>query len=88
MKHVVLDPSNALSTGQSASLEELIQLAHIRWLSFLRKNGNQPSAEHQHAGWQLLRAMGDQLYGMRPGRYAYAVPCGGGKTQAVVALLP
>lgn len=67
--------------------EELVRLARTHWLSSLRKNGNQPSPEHQHAGWQLLRAMVDQLYGVSPGRYAYAVPCGGGKTQAVVALL-
>lgn len=87
MNHALLDPSKVLSVDQPSSLEELVRLAHKHWLSSLRKNGNQPSPEHQHAGWQLLRAMVDQLYGVSPGRYAYAVPCGGGKTQAVVALL-
>ena len=67
--------------------EALAQRAHANWLSSLRNNGNRPGAAHQDAGWQLLRAMVDQLYGVRVGRLAYAVPCGGGKTQAVVALL-
>ena len=91
MKRDLFDPSIAdLADVQPRSLpasEELVRLAHTYWLSSLRKNGNQPSSEHQHAGWQLLRAMVDQLYDVSPGRYAYAVPCGGGKTQAVVALL-
>lgn len=69
------------------SSEALVQQAHANWLSSLRSNGNQPGRNHQDAGWQLLRAMVDQLYGVRTGRFAYAVPCGGGKTQAVVALL-
>lgn len=91
MKRDLFDPSvvdlaNVRTTTLPAS-EELVQLVHTLWLSSLCKNGNQPSAEHRHAGWQLLRAMVDQLYGVRPGRYTYAVPCGGGKTQAVVALL-
>lgn len=67
--------------------EELVRVAHAHWLNSLRKNGNHPGPNHQDAGWQLLRAMVDQLYGVRTGRFAYAVPCGGGKTQAVVALL-
>ncbi|SFP46706.1 hypothetical protein SAMN05216567_106283 [Variovorax sp. OK605] len=91
MKRGPFDPGIAdvadVRAGPLPASEELVQLAHARWLSSLRKNGNQPSPEHQHAGWQLLRAMVDQLYGVSPGRYAYAVPCGGGKTQAVVALL-
>lgn len=67
--------------------ELLVRQAHTNWLESLRANHNQPSPDHQHAGWQLLRAMVDQLYGERIGRYAYALPCGAGKTQAVVALL-
>ena len=76
-----------IQVNQLPPPEELVELAHTHWLDSLCKNGNQPCAEHQHAGWLLLRAMVDQLYGVRRGRYAYAVPCGGGKTQAVVALL-
>lgn len=91
MKRDPFDPSIAdlakVRTRPLPPAEELVRLAHTHWLDSLRRNGNQPSAEHQHAGWQLLRAMVDQLYGVSPGRYTYAVPCGGGKTQAVVALL-
>ena len=74
--------SSALPTS-----ELLVRQAHTNWLESLRANRNQPSLDHKHAGWQLLRAIVDQLYGERTGRYAYALPCGAGKTQAVVALL-
>lgn len=72
---------------QLPASEMLVQQALANWIASLRSNGNQLSPDHQHAGRQLLRALVDQLYGMYTGRYAYAVPCGGGKTQAVVALL-
>ncbi|MDD3937975.1 hypothetical protein [Rhodoferax sp.] len=92
MKREAFDPSVCdISTSQrSGSLpasELLVCEAHANWMASLQLNGNQPSLDHQHAGWQLLRAMVDQLYGVRTGRYAYALPCGAGKTQAVVALL-
>ena len=75
------------SSDSLPASERLVRLAHSNWLACMRKNENQPSPEHQDAGWQLLRAMVDQLYGVRTGRYAYALPCGAGKTEAVVALL-
>lgn len=92
VKRDAFDPgfSAAVWTQQSAPLpasEVLVRQAHANWLASLQKNGNQPSLDHQHAGWQLLRAMVDQLYGERTGRYAYALPCGAGKTEAVVALM-
>ena len=80
----IAKPLNNVSLPAS---ESLVRLAHANWLACMRGNQNQPSREHQDAGWQLLRAMVDQLYGERTGRYAYALPCGAGKTQAVVALL-
>lgn len=36
---------------------------------------------------QMLVGMGNQAFGIDPGRYAYALPCGAGKTQGVVALI-
>lgn len=74
-------------TAPLPASELLVQQAHALWLASLTANGNQPSLDHRDAGWQLLRAMVDQLYGVSIGRYAYALPCGAGKTQAVVALL-
>ena len=80
--------AHSLVDGRSLPASELVvRQAHVNWLTSLQTNGNQPSPEHQDAGWQLLRAMVDQLYGLRTGRYAYALPCGAGKTQAVIALL-
>lgn len=92
MKRDAFDPSVGEVAGYQRSgtlpaTELLASQAHANWLTSLRVNGNHPSADHQHAGWQLLRAMVDQLYGVVTGRYAYALPCGAGKTQAVVALL-
>lgn len=81
------DIVGAHRSGSLPASELLVRQAHANWLESLLTNGNQPSLDHQHAGWQLLRAMVDQLYGERTGRYAYALPCGAGKTQAVVALL-
>ena len=74
-------------SGTLPASELLASQAHANWMASLRANGNHPSLDHQHAGWQLLRAMVDQLYRVVTGRYAYALPCGAGKTQAVVALL-
>lgn len=92
MKRDAFDPSGQEVAGyqRSSTLpasELLASQSHANWLASLRANGNHPSLDHQHAGWQLLRAMVDQLYGVVTGRYAYALPCGAGKTQAVVALL-
>jgi hypothetical protein len=86
-KYPNLAIDKSLSNSSLPASESLVRLAHANWLESMRRNENQPSREHQDAGWQLLRAMADQLYGERTGRYAYALPCGAGKTQAVVALL-
>ena len=92
MKRDAFDPSigdiaGPKHSGLLPASELLARQSHANWLASLRVNGNYPSPDHQHAGWQLLRAMVDQLYGVFTGRYAYALPCGAGKTQAVVALL-
>lgn len=81
------DIADLPNAGALPSPETLVKQAHANWLSSLRRNSNQPSPAHQDAGWQLLRAMVDQLYGLRINRYAYALPCGAGKTEAVIALL-
>jgi hypothetical protein len=73
--------------GSLPASELLVRHAHENWLASLRKNKSHPSTDHQHAGWQLLRAMVDQLYWVVTGRYAYAMPCGSGKTQAVIGLI-
>ena len=92
MKRDAFDPSAEEVAGYQRggplpASELLTSQSHANWLASLRANGNHPSLDHQHAGWQLLRAMVDQLYEVVTGRYAYALPCGAGKTQAVVALL-
>lgn len=81
-----LDSLGTLEPGL-ASTDKVVEAAHARWTATLRRKGNTPPRAQLDAGWQLLRALVDQLYGLRRGRFAYAIPCGGGKTQAVVALL-
>lgn len=81
------DSHSFVSSRSLPASELVVREAHANWLSSLQLSGNHPSPEQKDAGWQLLRAMVDQLYGERTGRYAYALPCGAGKTQAVVALL-
>ena len=92
MKRDAFDPGAEEAAGYQRSgplpaSELLTSQSHANWLASLRANGNHPSLDHQHAGWQLLRAMVDQLYWVITGRYAYALHCGAGKTQAVVSLL-
>lgn len=92
MKRDAFDPGAEEVAGYQRSgtlpaSELLASQAHANWMTSLRANGNYLSLDHRHAGWQLLRAMVDQLYWVVTGRYAYALHCGAGKTQAVVALL-
>lgn len=60
--------------------------AHERLLSVLRER-NAVSEGHFRATKQMLEGMAAQAVGIVPGRYAYGLPCGGGKTQGVVALI-
>lgn len=83
----ISDIASSQHSGKLPASELLTTQARANWLASLRANGNHPSPDHQLAGWQLLRAMVDQLYMVVIGRYAYALHCGAGKTQAVVALL-
>jgi hypothetical protein len=48
---------------------------------------NAVSPGHFRATQQMLSGMAAQAVNIDPGRYAYGLPCGGGKTQGVVALI-
>lgn len=59
-----------------------------RWhVGALRRFGNGISPTHQRALEELAEALCAQALGIVRGRLAYALPCGAGKTQAVVALI-
>jgi len=60
--------------------------AHNRLLGVLQDR-NAVSPGHSRATQQMLRGMAAQALGADPGRYAYGLPCGGGKTQGVIALI-
>ncbi|MCC8403681.1 hypothetical protein LJ655_17570, partial [Paraburkholderia sp. MMS20-SJTN17] len=50
-------------------------------------NRNAVSEMHERATQQMLNGMASQAVGLDRGRYAYGLPCGGGKTQGVIALI-
>lgn len=56
-------------------------------IPFLTSKGNQISPLHRTALAELLLALARQAMGLTRGRLAYALPCGAGKTQSVVALV-
>lgn len=64
----------------------LADRAHERLVQVLRGR-NEVSPGHLRATKQMLDGMAAQAVGVNPGRYAYGLPCGGGKTQGVVALI-
>lgn len=64
---------------------ELTALAHKLLLEELARHGNSISRLHAFALWQLVSSLTDQGLQIRPGRYAYALPCGAGKTLGVIA---
>lgn len=64
----------------------LAERAHERLLQVLQDR-NAVSPGHFRATRQMLEGMAAQAGGTDPGRYAYGLPCGGGKTQGVVALI-
>ncbi len=74
---------NALKSEAAA---ELGQRAHERLLGVLLEN-NEVSPGHCQATQQMLSGMAAQAVGADPGRYAYGLPCGSGKTQGVIALI-
>jgi hypothetical protein len=60
--------------------------AHTRLLEVLQDR-NAVSPAHSRATQQMMSGMAAQAVGADPGRYAYGIPCGGGKTQGVIALI-
>ena len=63
----------------------LIELAHAKVLAALRGHGNDVSPLHALALRQLMEGMSNQGLGVAPGRFAYGLPPGTGKTQSVIA---
>jgi hypothetical protein len=63
----------------------LAATAHEALIHLLRKHGNQVSPQHSLALEHLLDGLTKQGLGTSPGRRAYALPCGSGKTLSVVA---
>lgn len=64
--------------------EELTERAHTLWAELMTKHGNVLSLRHIQAGRDLLDGFSRQALGIDPGRYAYAMPCGAGKTLGMV----
>lgn len=83
--------SDDTTVSQRSSLlpesDLFVRKAHHHWLASFGANRNHPSQAHQHAGWQLLRAMVDQLFSECIDRYVYDLPCGEGEMQAVIVIL-
>lgn len=62
-------------------------LATMILVTLLEKRGNVVGPRHRDACRDLMRGMSRQALGIERGRRAYAMPCGGGKTTGVVALV-
>jgi hypothetical protein len=75
-------PRASLSAWESLRSEAL---ARVR--KAITNYGNSISSLHDQALDDIVSAMARQAHGLNRGRYAYAAPCGAGKTQAVVALI-
>lgn len=65
----------------------LAELAHSKLIRRLEDAGNEMSPGHREATRLMLAGMARQALGVEPGRFAYGLPCGGGKTQGVAALI-
>lgn len=72
-------------TQADADLLRTEALANL--LRRLSELGNSIGLVHRHALGELLLALSEQAMGLRVGRIAYALPCGAGKTQSVIALI-
>lgn len=73
---------DAFDLGPSVLLPKV---AHEMLLGMLQRHGNYVSPQHALALWQLLDGFTKQGLGITPGRWAYALLCGSGKTLSVVA---
>lgn len=69
------------------STDELTSEAVTRLIVTLMERGNKLSPEHQTALNQMVRGMAEQALGAKSGRWVYGLPCGAGKTTAIVALI-
>lgn len=81
---------DAQGVAANAPLQQVPALAENAvgsLLEALASHGNQISAQHKQALRELMDALAKQTMGLRSGRYAYALPCGAGKTLSVVALI-
>lgn len=63
---------------------ELIDLSHARLLAAMQKHGNRISDTHSRALRDLLTGLTHQALGIDTGRFAYAMPCGAGKTLGMI----
>lgn len=67
---------------------ELLRVhTRAKLVSAIEGFGDKIGATRLRALDQLVTALAEQVYGVNPGRFAWAMPCGGGKTQAAVALI-
>lgn len=81
MKSDALDPASALQSRAP----DLTTLAHQLLIEMLERHGNGVCEDHSLALWQLMTGFTEQGLHIRNGRFAYALPCGAGKTLSVVA---
>lgn len=82
-----MNTSLPFHASQSEKTQQLVDLALQKLLLALRNFGNQISQVHECALRELLSGLAEQALGVGRGRNAYALPCGAGKTQSVVALI-
>jgi hypothetical protein len=76
-----------VTTELQARAPELIEYAH-RWLLVqMRRHGNDLSKTHSTALRDLMVGFTNQALGIDTGRFAYAMPCGAGKTLGMVIWL-
>ena len=72
-------------------LDGQFELLRLMALEILRgvvdPSGNGLTPVQRRAQDQIVTMLAEQALGMNPGRFAYALPCGGGKTQGTVALV-
>ena len=68
-----------------ACASRLTALAHQFVLQKLEEHGNGISLDHALALRQLLSGLTDQGLRINKGRFAYALPCGAGKTLSVIS---
>lgn len=71
----------------AAEAHRLAERALCILVERLTRFGNRLGEAHRGVLRAMLHGMAEQAYGLREGRHAYSLFCGGGKTQAVVSLI-